>query len=311
MDGLPFIDSETLMSAVPWRRAIDALERAIAAGRDLGAVAPRTSVPTAHGQLLLMPGESDTAVGVKVLGIAPGNAAVGLPRIQALYVLFDAATLTPQALIDGAALTTLRTPAVSALAVQHLAVADAATLTVFGSGPQAGAHVRAMRAIRPIRTVTIVARNAERAGDLADRLTSEGLAATTGSPDDVQAADIVVCATTSREPLFDGNLLASHACVVAVGSHEPDARELDDRVFARATRVVVEERATALREAGDIVMAIAAGALTADSLINIADLAALPPARGGTVFKSVGMGWQDLAVAEAAWVGSSPAATAR
>lgn len=301
MKSLPFIDAKTLTSALSWSQAIDALDSTLATGLGIAAGRPRTVIPTARGELLLMPGESAAAVGVKLLSIAPDNPGIGLPRIQAVYVLFDAATLTPRALLDGACLTTLRTPALSALAVRHLAAQDASTLTVFGSGPQAAAHVHAMRAIRPIRTVSIVGRNVESACALCARLRADGCAASIGNPTDVQAADIVICATTSREPVFDGRLLAEHTCVVAVGSHEPDARELDDDVFARAERVVVEDRGTALREAGDIVMAIASGALTTDDLTDIADLAPLAPVGGITVFKSVGMGWQDLAVAEAVY----------
>lgn len=293
----PFIDAESLLSLVSWRQAIDALQAAVAE-IDVAAAPPRTVVPAAHGQLLLMPAESSRSVGIKVLSIAASNAE--LPRIHAIYTLLDATTLRPQAQIDGAALTVLRTPALSALAVDRLADTDARTLTVFGSGPQAGAHVRAIGAVRPIRGVRIVARNLERAGALAQELSRAGLDAGTGTVDDVPAADIVVCATTSRIPLFDGDQLAEHACVIAVGSHEPDARELDDRVFGRAARVVVEDRGTALREAGDIVMAIAAGALSADRLTDVSELISLPPVGGISVFKSVGMGWQDLAVAEAA-----------
>jgi len=301
MKALPFIDAEALTRAVSWRAAINALGAALDSGLDVAAATPRSRMLTAQGEMLLMPAESTGAVGVKLVGIAPGNAELGLPRIQALYVLFDAVTLAPRLLIDGTALTTLRTPAVSALAVQHLAVTGAAKLTVFGSGPQAGAHVDAVRAIRPISAVTVVARNPERADNLVARLRADELDATTGGPEDVRDADIVVCATGSDVPLFDGDLLAEHACVVAIGSHHPDMRELDDRVFTRAARVVVEDRATALREAGDVVLAIAAGALSAERLSTLADLPTLAPVSGITVFKSVGMGWQDLAVAEAAW----------
>jgi ornithine cyclodeaminase len=301
MKAVPFMDAEALTRAVSWKQAIAALSDTLTTSLDVAAAPPRGRMPTAHGELLLMPAGSTTAVGVKLVGIAPGNADLGLPRIQALYVLFDPLTLTPRLLIDGTALTTLRTPAVSALAVQQLADPEAAALTVFGSGPQAGAHVAAIRAIRPITAVTVVARNAVRAGDLAARLRADGLDATTGEPDDVRAADIVVCATGSAVPLFDGDLLAEHACVVAVGSHYPHARELDDRVCARAARVVVEDQATAQREAGDIVLAINAGVLATESLTTLAELPGLPRVAGITVFKSVGMGWQDLAVAEAAW----------
>jgi ornithine cyclodeaminase/alanine dehydrogenase-like protein (mu-crystallin family) len=232
-----------------------------------------------------------------VLSIAPGNPARGRPRAQGVYVLFDAETLTPQAVLDGAGLTTLRTPAVSALAVRRLAMPAAASLTVFGSGPQAEAHVHAIRAVRPIRRVTVVGRGG--ADALVERLAGDGIEAGVGSSDAVGTADVVVCATSAREPIFDGRRLRAEACVVAIGSHEPQAREVDDEVFRRATRVVVEDRATALREAGDVIGAIAAGVLTADDLIDLSTLLTIAPGGGLTVFKSVGMGWQDLAIATA------------
>jgi ornithine cyclodeaminase/alanine dehydrogenase-like protein (mu-crystallin family) len=208
--------------------------------------------------------------------------------------------MTPLVLMDGTALTTLRTPAQSALAVRTLVVTEAATLVVFGTGPQALGHVLAIRSIRTIRRVTVVGRNLDHAASLVDRLRDGEVDAVAGSAEAVRSADVIVCATTARQPLFDGHLLADHACVVAVGSHEPDARELDDTVFERASRVVVEERAVALREAGDIIQAIAAEALSADRLTDVADLSGLPHLAGIGVFKGVGMGWQDLAVAEAA-----------
>jgi ornithine cyclodeaminase len=306
MKDLPFLDAETLTQAVPWRAAMIALRDALGSGLDPSTAPARTALPTAGGELLLMPAASAGAVGVKLVGVSPGNDDLGLPRIQGLYVLFDALTLSPQLLIDGSALTTLRTPAVSALAIEHLATADSSHLVVFGSGPQAEAHVDAVRSIRPITTVTVLARNRERGQELVTRLRAGGLDATTGSTDAVSRADVIVTATTSGTALFDGDLVSDHCCVVAVGSHHPDARELDDRVFARASRVVVEDRATALREAGDIVLAAASGALAVDDLIALADLPSLTATEGLTVFKSVGMGWEDLAVAEAAWRATRP-----
>jgi ornithine cyclodeaminase len=308
---LPFLDAGTLGSLVSWSDAIAALQAALAQGAHLAGGPPRFAVAQAHGELLLMPAHNAGQVGVKLTSVAPGNPELGLPRIQAVYVLFDAATLTPRALIDGTALTTLRTPAVSALAVRALAPQDATSLLVFGAGPQAWGHVHALGTVRPLGTVLIAGRSSTRQAALIDRLSSEGVDAVPGTGADVDAADIVVCATTARQPLFDGRLLSPHACVVAVGSHEPEARELDDAVFRRAGRVVVEERETALREAGDIVQAIAAGVLGADELIDLAEVGDLPPmtAESGIgVFKSVGMGWQDLAVAaaaQAAWAGLS------
>jgi ornithine cyclodeaminase/alanine dehydrogenase-like protein (mu-crystallin family) len=298
---LPFLDAGALASLMPWTAAITALEAALAAGAATGGGPPRFSVAEANGELLVMPAASSAGVGVKVTSVAPGNPRRGLPRIQAVYVLFDTDTLTPRALLDGTALTTLRTPAQSALAVRSLARADAAELLVFGSGPQAWGHVHAISQVRRLRTVRIAGRDATRQAGLVDRLRAEGVTAVAGTADDVPSADIVVCATTARQPVFDGRLLAERACVVAIGSHEPDARELDDTTFARAARVVVEERSTALREAGDVLQAIAAGAWDAGRLVELADLAQLPAEVGIGVFKGVGMGWQDLAVAEAAY----------
>ncbi|HEY0168767.1 MAG TPA: ornithine cyclodeaminase family protein [Jatrophihabitans sp.] len=303
---LPYLDADALMSLVSWTEAITALEAALARGAHLTGGPARFGTAEAHGQLLMMPARSADLVGVKLTSVAPGNPALGLPRIQAVYLLFDAATLTPRTLVDGTALTTLRTPAQSALAVRALARKDASTLLVFGSGPQAWGHAHAIGAVRPIQTVRIAGRDQARQAALIDRLRAEGVPAMAGAGADVATADIVVCATTARSPVFDGRLLRKQACVVAVGSHEPAARELDDVVFQRAGRVVVEERSTALREAGDVIQAIASGALNADQLLDLAEVTGaagngtVAAAGGISVFKGVGMGWQDLAVAEAA-----------
>jgi ornithine cyclodeaminase len=118
----------------------------------------------------------------------------------------------------------------------------------------------------------------------------------------VAGADVICCCTTAREPLFDGDLVADHACVVAIGSHEPDARETDDRLARRAT-VVVESRSSALREAGDV---IAAG-LGPDDVVTLREVvggAEIPP--GPRLFKSTGMAWQDAVVAGATLAADGP-----
>jgi ornithine cyclodeaminase len=299
---LPFLDADAVVGALPYADAVDALERALAGGLDPAAAVDRSVVDVAHGQLLLMPAETATATGVKLATVAPGNAAHGLPRIQAVYVLLDRTTLRPLALLDGTALTTLRTPAVSAVAVRHLADPAASRLVVFGSGPQAWGHVEAVRAVRPLESVVVVGRDRARADALAGRVGGSGLHAEAGTPEAVGKADVVVCATTAAEPLFDGALLQPGACVVAVGSHEPDRRELDPALVARAADeggLVVESVATALREAGDVVMAVAEGILDPAGLVDLAAVVGRERRPGVSVFKSVGMGWQDLVVAEA------------
>lgn len=112
-------------------------------------------------------------------------------------------------------------------------------------------------------------------------------------------ADVVVCTTSAAEPLFDGALVPDTACVVAMGSHEPEFRELDSTLMGRA-QVVVEDRATAMREAGDVIQAVNDGSLAEDTLVDLVDIvtgATKPDLERPRVFKCVGMSWQDLAVA--------------
>jgi ornithine cyclodeaminase/alanine dehydrogenase-like protein (mu-crystallin family) len=117
----------------------------------------------------------------------------------------------------------------------------------------------------------------------------------------VSAADLICCCTTAREPLFDGELVPDRATVVAIGSHEPDAREVDDALARRAT-VVVESRTSALREAGDVIAAIASSALDEHELVTLAELVkgqAAPDPGRPRLFKSTGMAWEDAVVAAA------------
>lgn len=296
--ALPYLDASTVFDLVGWECAVAAVEQTLRGGFDPAAAAPRSITELRHGQLLLMPAETSSAVGVKLSTVAPRNAEAGLPRVQGLYVLYDAETLTPTLLIDGTSLTTVRTPAVSAVAVKHLARPDASRLVVFGSGPQAWGHVETLRTALPLTDVVVVGRDQDRASGLAQRLTAGGLDAVVGGPDAVRDADVVVCATTAREPLFDGKALREDACVVAIGSHELSARELDALTLRRADRIVVETADAALREAGDVVQALETTSLAADDLVELAAAITLTRPSGLSVFKGVGMGWEDLAVAK-------------
>jgi ornithine cyclodeaminase len=290
---VPFLDAATPEELLGWTDAVDALEAMLRSGFDPSETTPRSFTPVIGGQLLTMPAAAGRAVGVKLVTVAER----GAPRIKGCYVLFDPDTLAPALLLDGAALTLLRTAAHSALAVRHLATDDASHLVVFGSGPQAAAHIDAIRAVRPIERVTLVARNATTAADLVRHAAAVPI--TLGTAQAVEDADIVVCATTARAPLFDGAGLAPNACVVAIGAHEPDASEIDESVLRRAQRVVVEDRATALREHGGVIRGVAAGAIAEGQLLTIKDAVGLQPGAGIAVFAGVGMGWQDAVIAHA------------
>ena len=289
--ALPWISADDVFARVGFGAAVRAVQDSIRSGLDPAADFERGVLDVASGQLLLMPAQSSAFVGVKVATVAPGNPALGRERIQGVYLLMDAATLSPIALIDGTALTTLRTPAVSAAAADLLAPAEVDHLVVFGSGPQAWGHIEAMRAIRSPRRVTIVGRDQARAEALAVRVRASGLEARVGAAADVRDAELIVCATTARTPLFDGALVPDDSCTIAVGSHEPDARELDSTLVGRA-QVVVEATAVALREAGDLIIPIGEGLLSADSLVPMRDIltgrTAADLARP-RIFKSSGM----------------------
>jgi ornithine cyclodeaminase/alanine dehydrogenase-like protein (mu-crystallin family) len=300
--GIPFLDAGAVAALTPLD-AIDALEAALRGGLDPEADPPRQAVAADAGEVLVMPAASPGAAGVKLVTVAPANPERGRPRIQGVYVLFDPETLAPAAFVDGIALTDLRTAAVSALAVRHLGAAAAKRLVVFGTGAQGWAHVGALRAVAPgIEHVGVVARDRGRLDAFVARCAREhGVDARAVAPDAVRNADLVVCATTAREPLFDGALVCDEATVVAIGSHEPAAREVDAALAGGAT-VVVESRSSALREAGDVIAAIDAGVLAADDLVPLAALArgdAAPAPGRPRLFKSTGMAWEDLVVAAA------------
>lgn len=310
------LDADAVRAACSPAMAVEAITAALNAGLDPAADLPRQAVSLRSGHFLLMPSEGARGgehVGVKVATVAPDNPARGLPRIQASYLLYDAESLSLVATLDGTALTTLRTPAVSVAAVapRLMAGSGPVALAVLGAGPQAHGHVATLAAVlepqRPLGPVTYLVREPGRA-------TPSTGAELVGLGDErardvLRAADVVVCATSARSPLFDAELVADSAVVIAMGSHEPDARELPSALCTRAT-VVVEDVTAALREAGDVCLAIDDGALDSVDLVPMREVVTgrvRPDPERPLVFKGVGMSWQDLVVAEAVLGGHAAA----
>jgi ornithine cyclodeaminase/alanine dehydrogenase-like protein (mu-crystallin family) len=298
-----YLDAATIATSLPPASAVEAITAALQAGLDPADDIPRTVVPVGRGQLLIMPAQTSRHVGVKLVTVAPENTVRGLPRISGTYVVFDAETLRPSHLLDGVALTNLRTPAVSVAAIRPWLdrIDSPLRVVAFGAGPQAIGHLQTVNAVHSVATVALVVRQPDRVTLRAPFNTARILAA--DDPDVtkiIQQADLVVCATTARTPLYDSRLLAERAIVVAVGSHEPDAREVDSAFCARAA-VIVEDQQNALRECGDIVLAIAEGVLRRDNLIPMREVAlGQRPARDEPVlYKGSGMSWQDLVITEA------------
>lgn len=309
-DAPRFVSAEEAWQTLTIDAAVDALARGFRAraADELNAI-PRTvvgipgSTNDDENQLLLMPATGQEGTGIKLVSIVPSNGTRNLPLIQGIYVLMTPDGMTPELLIDGAALTGIRTASVSALASRYLARADSRRLVVFGAGAQAWAHVKAMRAVLPIDHVTVVATSptSTRAKKLVAELNESGLEAVTGSPDAVGAADVICCCTTSSTPLFSKSDLAPGTHVNAVGAYRLTMAELPGDALA-ASLLVVESTEATLEEAGDIVAAINDGLLPRDSFAH--ELTAVVSGHVGrssddqlTIFKSVGLSFEDLIVA--------------
>ena len=270
------------------------------------------TIPTGgrEATLLLMPAwnapdPAPAHVGVKIVTVYPDNTTRDLPAVMGTYLLLDGQTGEPAVSIDGPALTARRTAAASALAADYLARPDAQNLLMVGTGRLAGNLIEAHAAVRPIRQTMIWGRNRDKADRLAQRLGTSvhRVTATDDLEGAVREAEIISCATTSRDPLVRGEWLADGAHVDLVGGYRPDMREADDRVIERG-RIFVDTRAGALAEAGDIVQPISSGVL---KVVDIAgDLFDLCQEKQNgrqspdeiTVFKSVGTALEDLAAAD-------------
>ena len=195
--------------------------------------------------------------------------------------------------MDGRLITELRTAAVSAVATKHLARPDAHVLAVLGTEVQARAHVRALRLVRRFDDVRVWGRSADRARELASEVGGRA----TSAEDAVRGADVVVTATGSAEPVLRGAWLSDGTHVNAVGAVGPKRRELDDNAMRGA--IIVDSRAAALEESGDILLA---GASVYAELGEILAGVIPRPVARTTVFKSLGLAVEDLAAARLVYV---------
>jgi ornithine cyclodeaminase len=215
-------------------------------------------------------------------------------------VVWVSADSTDVLVADAATVTTIRTGAVVGVATELLARPEAHRLVVVGAGGQAADQLRAVCAVRPIDTVTLVARRTSAAvalrEDLGDEIADLDVRVTTDLESALREADVVCCATPATEPLFRAESLASMVHVNAIGSYRHSMRELPDELLADAT-VVVDQREAALAEAGEIAHAIASDLLDVDDLVELSNaLARRPELADRTVFKSVGIAIQDWAL---------------
>jgi ornithine cyclodeaminase len=268
--------------------------------------------PDSNATLLLMPAWSGPAerrpyIGTKIVSVFPGNAMRALPTIMGTYVLADGATGAPLAALDGARLTLWRTACASALAARYLAHPQARRLLMVGAGALAPFMIQAHMATRPIETVDIWNRNIATAESLAARLRNQGIHARASGDLEASArkADIISCATLSRDPLIKGEWLKTGAHLDMAGAFNLQMREADDTALL-TSRVHIDTKA-ALKEGGDVAVAIRNGTYTAEQVVG--DLFDLATGRVSgrdsdselTLFKSIGTAIEDLAAAILVW----------
>jgi ornithine cyclodeaminase len=285
--------------------AIDAVAAAFAALSEGRAAVPlRSSVPLRDDAVALtMPASIAGApyATVKVVSVAPR----ATPAVNAAVLVVDATSGVAVALVEGAALTALRTGAAGGLAARELARSDATVCALFGAGAQARTQLLGARAVRPLREVRVVTRERAHAEAFArwaaEQPALAGISVIASDPlEALRDATLVVTATSSPDPVFPGSALTGGAHVTAVGSFRPTMRELDEDTMRGAGRIVVDQRAAALAEAGEL------QGLGPDAIVEIGEIVArrVPGRRDErerTVFKSVGNAVQDLAVASLAY----------
>jgi ornithine cyclodeaminase/alanine dehydrogenase-like protein (mu-crystallin family) len=291
MAAPPHLDAGRIYRLAPFDEVVAELRKTFASGPSV--VTPQ-SVAIGNGHVVVMSAVIGLRVGVKMVTVRADSA------VQGLYVLFgdDGAAL---ATLDGAALTARRTPAVSALATDSLARDDVRRLAVFGTGPQAREHVRAMRWVRPsLEQVEIVGREPTATERFVAMLRGEGQPAVAASPAEASSADLICTCTSSSEPVLIDGAVKPGTHINAVGSDQPHRREVDDQLMGRA-RVVIDDWEAA-RTSGDLLHAVAAGAMSWEDvngdLVGVARGEVRRETRDEvTVFVSVGLAVEDLVVA--------------
>lgn len=252
------------------------------------------------GDLLMMPASFEHVAGIKILTMNPRANELNVPMIQGQFMLFDGRTLTPQALLDGEAITSLRTPAVSLSGVlQYLnESSEPLRVVIFGTGPQGRHHLETIESClgdqREIRA-TFLSRNQP------DDLPNWCPVGSAQARQALAEAELIICATSAQTPILELEHVRNDAVIVALGSHTPTARELGGELMG-AAQVILEEPATAARECGDMVLAVDEGHLSFDDAVTFKDVVTgekVLHRNAPIVFKFSGMGWEDLAIADA------------
>lgn len=285
---------------------IDAMEQALASFSAGCAKQPvRTVIQTPDGVFASMPAflAEPAAMGAKLVTVFEHNDRRGLPTHLATIALLDPGTGALLALMDGRFITEVRTAAVSAVAVRYLARERSRVLAIIGSGVQARSHLEALTLVRDLEDIRCWSRSAEKREQFAAASSRFPVRAVESAEAAVRGADVVVLVTSSATPVVEDCRIEPGACVVSVGACLPSQREMDSALVARA-RLIVDSRAAALKESGDIVQGIAEGRFAQDHIAAELGAVVADPSLGRTsqdqvtIFKSLGLAVEDVMAAE-------------
>lgn len=312
--------AEDIRRLVPMRQAIELMKQVFVAysrGETISPLRTPVNVPDGSGVVLFMPafvpasGNAPAAAGVKVVSVFGGNRERGLPTINALVMTVDPATGVPTGLMEGAAVTALRTGAVSGAATDLMARPDARTLAVIGAGAQGITQAAAVCSVRKIDEIRVFDLFPQSRESFAERLEAwlpdamPRVVVADSAREAVEGADVICTATTATSPVFEDAWLAPGTHINGIGAYTPEMQEIPDATVARA-RIVVDAVEAALHEAGDLIQPIDRGALTRDAVtielgqVAAGDVAGRESAEQITFFKSVGNAIQDMIVCGAA-----------
>lgn len=314
--NITVLNKEQMVDVITMKEVIEADKDALAIYSAGGSDIPlraNLDVTKYEGQSLYMPGyaEKAEALGVKIVSVYPKNIEKGLTSVPATMVLLNAETGEVKSLMDGTYLTQLRTGAVSGAATDLLARKDSSVFALFGTGGQATTQLEAVLTVRPIKQVFVFDISTERAAEFAKNMTERfkgrfdaKISVAPTSDEAVKNADIITIVTTSKKPVFNGDLVKEGCHINAVGSYTPEMQELSPAALTRATKIYVDTRDGVLNESGDFIKPMKEGTFSFDSVTGELGELVLNKTKGResekeiTLFKTTGSAVLDIVVAQ-------------
>ncbi len=309
------LSREDIKKVFPMRDAVEADKKAfalVAEGKCETPLRTKILAPEHDGCFLFMPAYAPEldAASLKAVNIFPKNAESGLPVCPAQVLLIDGKTGAITAVLDGTYVTELRTGASSGAAFDLLARKDCRIGALIGTGGQAACQLEAMLAVRNLEEVRVCARNYEKTVRFAEKMQEElkdygtRITAVRTSDEAIDDADLIVTATPSSEPVFDGAKVKKGCTISCVGAYQHHMQELDPAVLPRASKIYFDSKGAVLSESGDILIPLEKGIITEDdftgdigAVVN-GELIGRENDEEIIVYETVGVGAQDLVTAK-------------